>query len=476
MSVEGLLGLWAESMPVSLAIWLGLLVVVLYAGRRWVEPFMLALFQGLDRLLRFSGRSVRAAARQADRRHRRYLRSMAREHLDHRLHRELRSLHDRVSRDLGGYPVIQHAMYEQIQRLERDYHAAEDTLPAEPPWLHTVANLAGNPPKGDPALAHVLESIHDGLQQASRAAMDQYEATSRKRLDLLRDMLPAWWELAERLRGVEHAIQGVISRSRQVDELLSRQKALDEGGPKVDVGLMVGAVGRTLVSGALLVLMVLAATVSFYLIERPMAEAFGATDRIGPWALSHLAAILLILMAVAAGLLMTETRRLTGLLPALGTLDLRPRRRLFWVGLLVLLVVAGLQGVMAFARDLFFARDQLLALIVAGEADILGSVLQWIPMLTKTVIALFLPLFLALAAVPVEAFLRHGRVVLGVFLALILHLLGFGLGVTIRVVRWVAALVSRVYALLIFIPVRLEAQIRQRGNGREPLTKLEGET
>lgn len=476
MSVEGLLGLWAESMPVSVAIWLGLLVVVLYAGRRWIEPFVLALFQGLDRLLRFSGRSVRAVARHVDRRHRDYLRSMARQHLDHRLHRELRGLHDRVTRDLGGYPVIQRAMHEQIQRLERDYHAAEDALPAEPPWLHTVAKLAGNPPKGDPAVTRVLESIHDGLQQASRAAMDQYEATSRKRLDLLRDMLPAWWELAERLRGVEHAIQGVTARSRQVDELLARRQTLDEGGPRVDVGLTVGAVGRTVVSGALLVLMVLAATVSFYLIERPMAEAFGATDRIGPWALSHLAAVLLILMAVAAGLLMSETRRLTGLLPALGTLDLRPRRRLFWGGLLVLLVVAGLHGAMAFTRDLFSARDQLLALIVAGEADLLGSMLQWIPMLTKTVIALFLPLFLALAAVPFEAFLRHGRVVVGALLALILHLLGFALGFATRLVRWVAALVSRVYALLIFVPVRLEAQIRQRANGREPLTKLEGET
>jgi hypothetical protein len=266
MSVEAFLGLWADSMAVSLVVWLVLLVVVLYAGRRWIEPLGTALYLGADRLLRYVGLSLRAAARYVDARHRAYFRALERERLDRRLHRELQGLHERVNRDLGGYPVLQRAMHEQIQRLERDYHAAEDMPPAEPAWLRTVADLAANPPQGDPAVARVLEDIHDGLQRAARAAQDEYHAASRKRLELLRTMLPAWRDLAERLNAVEHAIRGVVSRSRQVDEVLARQQALNEGGPEMDAGLVAGAFGRMLVAGALLVLVGVAAVVSFHLI------------------------------------------------------------------------------------------------------------------------------------------------------------------------------------------------------------------
>lgn len=466
MTMQALLGLWADSLPVSVAIWVALLVVVLYAGRRWIEPFVTALFGGADRLLRFCRRSVRSAARYVDRRHRAHLRSLAHQQLDHRLHRELRGLHDRVNRDLGGYPVLQHVMRGQLQRLERDYHAAEDVPPAEPPWLRTVADLARNPPQGDPAVARVLEDIHDGLQRASRTAVDQYEAASRKRLELLRAMLPAWRELSERLRGVEHAIQGVISRSRQVDEILARQQSLTDGGPEMDAGLALGAVGRMLVSAGLLVLAALGAVVSFHLIERPMAEAVGIADRVGPWPLSSLTSGLLILLAVVAGLLMTETRRLTALVPGLGTLDLGVRRWLFRIGLLVLLVVAALQGAMAFSRDVFMAQDQALSLLVTIEPEALAPVVKWIPMLTQMVMGLVLPLLLALTPVPMESFLRHTRAVLGALVGVVLHLLGFLLGLLARVVRWLASLVSLTYGLLIFVPVKLEQLVRQKASGR----------
>jgi len=466
MSVEALLGLWAESLPVSVVIWLVLLILVLYAGRRWFEPFGVAVWRGLDGLLRYSARSVRAAARWMDRHQRQYLRWLERERLDQRLYRELRGLHDRVNRDLGGYPVLQHALHTQIQRLERDYHACEDVPPAEPAWMRTVSDLAANPPHGDPAVARVLEDIHDGLQRASRTSLDQYQAASRKRLELLRGMLPAWRELGERLRGVEQAIQGVIARSRQVDEVLSRERSLADGGPELDAGLGVGAIGRTLVAAALLAFLGLAAVVSFHLIERPMAETFGMGAQLGPWPLASLAAVLLILISVAAGLLMCETRRLTSLIPSLGTLDRTARYRLFWAGLLVLLVVASLQGALALSRDVLVGSDAWLARVMAGDPDPAAVTLRWVPMLTQGVMGLVLGLMLALVVVPLEGLLRHGRAVLGMVIALGLHLLGFLLGFAGRVVRWVAALVAIVYGLLIFIPVKIESLVRQKANGR----------
>ena len=468
MSIEAVLGLWADAMVLSVVIWLVLVVTVLYAGRRWIAPLATALFQGVDHLLRLSARSVRAAARHVDKRQRAYLRTLERERLDHQLYRELHGLHDRVNRDLGGYPVLQRAMHEQIQRLEQDYHAAEELPPAEPPWLRTVAELAKNQPHGDPAVARVLEDIHDGLQRAGRAAQDEYHAASRERLELLRAMLPAWRALGERLNAVEHAIQRVVSRSRQVDEIVGRHEALAQGGAEIDAGLVAGSVGRLLVNGTLLALAALAAVVSFHLIERPMAEAVGLADHIGPWPLSALASGLLILLAVATGLLMTETRHLTRLVPGLGNVDPGVRRWLFGAGLLMLLVVAGLQGALAFSREFLMAQDERLTLMMTLEPDVSATMVQWIPVLTQMGMGFILPLLVALAAVPLESFLRHLRVVLGVILAVALRLLAFLLGFLARLVRWAASLVRVIYGLLIFVPVTIEQRVREKSSGREP--------
>jgi len=121
---------------------------------------------------------------------------------------------------------------------------------------------------------------------------------------------------------------------------------------------------------------------------------------------------------------------------------------------------------------MLLGRDQWLALIMSGEPDPVMAATQWIPTLTQMVMGVLLPLLLALSAVVLDSCLRHGRAVLGMLAALALHLLGFALGLAGRLVRWIAALVAVIYGLLIFVPVKLEALVRQKANGRG--LKLEG--
>jgi hypothetical protein len=173
-------------------------------------------------------------------------------------------------------------------------------------------------------------------------------------------------------------------------------------------------------------------------------------------------------LAVTAGLLMTETRHLTRLVPGLGNVDQSVRRWLFGAGLVMLLVVAGLQGALAFSREFFMAQDERLTLMMTLEPDVSATMVQWIPVLTRMGMGLILPLLVALTAVPLESFLRHLRVVLGVILAVVLRLLGLVLGVIARLVRWAASLVRLVYGLLIFVPVTIEQLVREKSNGREP--------
>jgi hypothetical protein len=102
------------------------------------------------------------------------------------------------------------------------------------------------------------------------------------------------------------------------------------------------------------------------------------------------------------------------------------------------------------------------------EPTALNAVVPWIPVVVQAGMALILPFVVALAAVPLESFLRHGRVVLGVVFVVILRSLALVFGVMTRLLRWAAALVAMVHGLLIFVPVKVEALVRQKANGRVP--------
>jgi hypothetical protein len=85
------------------------------------------------------------------------------------------------------------------------------------------------------------------------------------------------------------------------------------------------------------------------------------------------------------------------------------------------------------------------------------------------VIAFVLPFALAFGAIPLEAFIRGGRTVLGLVTACLLRWVAFGLRASGNAVLRLGKLAVQVYDLLIFPPLWVESLLRQRGRRAEEL-------
>ena len=99
------------------------------------------------------------------------------------------------------------------------------------------------------------------------------------------------------------------------------------------------------------------AYVNFKLISLPMSAMVGGGDYVTEsLRASEVAALVIILFETLMGLFLMETLRFTSLFP-LGNITEKMRRRLMWVSLTILLVLAGVEVALAVMRDLIISAD-----------------------------------------------------------------------------------------------------------------------
>jgi hypothetical protein len=129
-------------------------------------------------------------------------------------------------------------------------------------------------------------------------------------------------------------------------------------------------------------------------------------------------------------------------------------------------MLAGVEASLGYVRD-HLAGD--LQALQQSLADAQGgqSVSRLIPAAGQMVIAFVLPYALAFGAIPLEAFIRSGRIVLGIATACLLRWIAFGLRVSGNAVLRLGNLGVQVYDLLIFPPLWVESLLRYRGRRAE---------
>ena len=465
MSPDGLIGLWADSLSLSIFIWLVVLIPLAYLAREQAERVIRAFTRMLSSLLRHAGRGVGRRAQRLQRWRRDYLRGVEARRLEGRFEQEYQAIHARVNRDLGGYPALQRRINEQISQLERDYHTAQDQVPEEPSWVRTANALAAAPPKGDPRVSQVLEEMHDSLARSARDALEEYRRSSRDRIEALRGLLPAWRELSDQLGQLDRSVRGVRDHARRIDEMVMRFQHLQQGRVP-SRSLTLASTGVLAFSSFLLGLLALCGVVLFHLLERPMWEVLGGLPQGDGVGLSQLAVALLIFMAVFAGAMMSETRQVTRMIPAFGGVEPRVRRRFYLAGMVVLVTVAVLSGSLAASRGLYMAQEDALGLLLQGEPDMLLPALDWLSTLTLLLLGLLLTFVLSLGAVPVQMFMQALGVVTGTLAVFLLEILS----ALLLWVSWGLTLLGRLllalYELWIFIPVWIERAVQRARDSR----------
>ena len=450
------LTLWTDIGPISLLLWLTLLLGVLYLAREQVHALVQTTSRLLARQLRHLSRHSSAAGALVRRRNLGYLLALAREQGKRSLDREFHRLTLGVERELATFPSLSRRLNEQITRVEQDYQDSVCLPPRPPEWLEAVATLTHGPGRNDPAVQRILEDLNNTLDRAAHQALLEYRATQRRRHRLLARLRSYWRMVEHRLGSLEATIAELNRRARRVDRAMLR---FEHQPAEPTVKKLANAAGaRFLFALALLAASVPVAIVAFQLIARPIAEITAGTDAVAGIAFYHVAAAAMLITEITAGALALECLGITRLLPTVAALEQQRRNQLRVAAVGIFLITVLAAAALAWTRDYLVNQDiAFVELFHAGRGSFPGPEFHWIPAMTHSALALSLGCLLGSVAIPLESALQSGRVVLGAGLALGFSVAGALCNLAAVFCFETGRMLIRIYDLIIFVPLRLES-------------------
>lgn len=466
MSWSNLLTIIPVSPLLSAIIWLVAAVVLLYFARTPAHQALTAMGHVVRDALRLSAHSIMLAERRLQQRNREVLLAEGAVSTERAIEREFRRIEVTAQQNLDDFPSIQRRLTEQVTEIDEEYRAATEVLPAVPGWVEAVEAIAKVKVKSEPGVAEVLGIIQQSLEQSADKALHAYRAASKERHRLLKRMMPHWRSLATGVLEVEKSINGILSRSRLIDQHMEYYAEIQKGSDRAIRTLSSSSLTQLFISSFVLMIAIGGAVINFNLIAYPMQEMVGGNSYIGAFQTADVAAMVIILIEVAMGLFLMESLRITRLFPVINALDDRMRVRMIWFTLTILVILASVEASLAYMRDMIAADAEALRQSLASAAVATTMDSRWIPTVGQMTMGFILPFALTFVAIPLESFIHSSRTVVGMAgttllrtLALLLRFVG---NLAFRGTR----MVIRLYDLLIFGPLWVEERL-QRRTGQE---------
>ncbi len=463
--MSDLLHLWSDKAAVSVAVWMLLSITLLYFGRTPAHHLLLALGHGLRQGLRLTSRALGQLEQRQTQRNRDVLLAAARNDSERRIEREFARIQTLVSRELAGYPGLQRQISSAIDNVETRCRDAAEQAPLPPAWSDVVQMIAALPSHGDPAVAKILTTIKEAVEETHRETLKAWQHSSASRHKLLAGMQPQWRTLQNRVDEVGATVDALDKRSHQLDQQLQQFEAIRRGEDAAVRSLTSSSLTQFFISGIVLVI----ALINFQLIALPMSEMVGGTSYIGALKTSDIAALVIILIEVAMGLFLLESLRITRLFPMISSMDDKMRRRMVVISLTILTVLAGIEASLAYMRDLLALDKEALQQSLAMTSAAAGvaashAEFRWIPSIGQMVMGFILPFALAFIAIPLESFIQSLRTVLGLLLVAVIRVLAIGSRFLGQVSLHSATLLTHAYDLLIMLPLSVERLLQRRRN------------
>ncbi len=212
----------------------------------------------------------------------------------------------------------------------------------------------------------------------------------------------------------------------------------------------------------------IAGWLNFALLERPMAEVVGDSYRVMGVPIHRLAALAIIVLEVAVGLVLLEALSVTTMFPQFERLEQRPAVRLAIIVTMAtaLLVLAIIEAALALTRDEISRLERELMGTLAGAAPTeTGQAVGEMARYAQAAFGFVIPFALAFLGFAIEALIRNGRVVLQLAVGLMLEILSFLVRLLRRLVLGLLEVMLALYDLLIFLPLfveRLLARLARR--------------
>lgn len=470
-----LIMLWSEQPGVSLAIWMALLVTVLYLARQPAHLMIKTTGRTIYRAMRSAAKAAALIERQAVIRNKEVMLAQGREATEKVIEREFTRINEIVARDLSHYPALHRELTDVIEQLEGDYQAATDAPPLPPEWLNVIQTISELPQQGDPLVANILDNIQKEANTAHENTLKVYQKTSAERHRLLSAMQPQWRTLAQKLSKTKEVVAITQERADAVDKHMANYEAIRDHEDSIARSLTASSLTQFFIAGLVLFVAVMGGLINFQLIAMPMSEMVGGTSYIGSLKTSDIAALVIIMVEIAMGLFLLESLRITRLFPVIGHMDDKMRKRMMVITFSILLILASIEASLAYMRDLLALDREALQQSLAGVAGV-NAEFRWIPSMGQMVMGFILPFALAFVAIPLESFIHASRTMLGVMTVALLRTVIIVLRLTGGFAHQLSKIMVYAYDMLITVPLAIESWVRQALRARsaqQPLSETD---
>ncbi|HQS17051.1 hypothetical protein [Reyranella sp.] len=260
-------------------------------------------------------------------------------------------------------------------------------------------------------------------------------------------------------------LEAHVAEHRQVIQSYGVQLQAIQSSPAPARDVKLGhSTGIGLAFAIVLILAVgIAGWLNFALLERPMAEVVGDSYRIMGVPIYRLAALAIIVLEVAVGIVLLEALGVTTMFPQFERLEQKKGQRLAIIIVMTtaLVVLALIEAALALTRDEISRLERELLGTLAGTApseagEAAGAMARY----AQAAFGLIIPFALAFLGFAIEALIRNGRVVLQLLLGFILESLSFAVRLLRFLVEGLLAVALAAYDLVIFLPLIVERLVR----------------
>lgn len=419
-------------------------LALMYVLRHQAHAMLLRIARTMYRLLRLAARGCLRAEQRIRLRNHEVTKALAESLMERQLERRFMRIERLVERDLDNYQKLSMQINQQLSAINDDYESSSLVPDPSPEWVgavEAIANLEGDQ-RNSEVMAKILGEIHNTVREHQREALREHRWTVSARHKVLAGLRPQWRKLAKLLEHVDHNIEILRQRLRQVDKHMGQFELLTAGSGQ---GIMSSMFMRFVIALGFVVLGAAAAWVNLQLTQQPLARVL-EQQSMGELTLAPALALLHIGVTLVAAALVTESLRVTHLLPLAGAMGRRGRAALLWIG-------AGL-----LALTLVLESTALLGVSAEG-----GLALGGISAALLAMMAVATSLVVAVSVVPLEYLLHTVRPVVGSLLQVCLHLLAMATRLLASLASELGRFATLVYDAIIFLPLMLEREvIRQR--------------
>ena len=357
---------WPTNPAASLfALWV-LSQVFLYAARVPVHRALREVGRLLGGVFRIGARWCRGLAGVAARRDHEMIVEMGKGDTEAKIGREFHRIEGAFAKELARYPDLHRKLDDVVTKVDADFQECATAAPAAPGWSDAVQAVAKMPPNGDPVVSKVLEEIQKSAIAGEKKALQEFRDATSKKHKILSSMAPAWKELQKLATDVARAVTGALEATKRIDGFMTSYEKVRAADSKAIRALGWNATQLFVVSLLVMAVALGGAFVNFNLIALPMSELVPSGSRIGGMPVATVAALVVVLMEIAAGVFAMEMLGITSFFPKLELLPKSRRRIILVVALGGLFMLACIEASLAVLREQIVESSTALKASLAG--------------------------------------------------------------------------------------------------------------